>query len=120
MRVLSRPSHKGAEGEEGRQGIEVVTGDLATGEGIQTAVEGTEVIVHLAGTPKGDEVKARHLVRAASQLGRGTWCTSRSSAPTASVVSVDRAMFGYFASGSPQKTIADSGYPGRRHAPPGP
>jgi uncharacterized protein YbjT (DUF2867 family) len=62
-RVLSRCSREGAEG------IQFVTGDLATGEGIQAAVEGTEIILHLAGIPKGDEVKARHLVRAAAQAG---------------------------------------------------
>ena len=96
----------------GRQGIEVVTGDLATGEGIQTAVEGTEVIVHLAGTPKGDEVKARHLVRAASQVGtRHLVYISVVGADRIPVVSgVDQAMFGYFASKlAAEKTIADSG-----------
>ena len=70
VRVLSRPNHKGDEDtKEGGQGIEFVTGDLATGQGIDAAVEGTKIIVHLAGTPKGDEVKARHLVRAASRAG---------------------------------------------------
>jgi uncharacterized protein YbjT (DUF2867 family) len=115
VRVLSRPSHKGAEGsKEGRQGIEFVTGDLATGEGIQTAVDGTEIIVHLAGTPKGDEVKARHLVRAASQAGtRHLVYISVVGADRIPVVSsVDRAMFGYFASKlAAEKTIADSGLP---------
>jgi uncharacterized protein YbjT (DUF2867 family) len=115
VRVLSRPSHKGAEGsKEGRQGTEFVTGDLATGEGIQTAVDGTEIIVHLAGTPKGDEVKARHLVRAASQAGtRHLVYISVVGADRIPVVSsVDRAMFGYFASKlAAEKTIADSGLP---------
>jgi hypothetical protein len=35
-----------------------VTGDLATGEGIEAAVEGAEIIVHCAGGSKGDEDKA--------------------------------------------------------------
>jgi uncharacterized protein YbjT (DUF2867 family) len=115
VRVLSRPSHKGAEGsKEGRQGIEFVTGDLATGEGIQPAVDGTEIIVHLAGTPKGDEVKARHLVRAASQAGtRHLVYISVVGADRIPVVSsVDRAMYGYFASKlAAERTIADSGLP---------
>jgi uncharacterized protein YbjT (DUF2867 family) len=115
VRVLSRPSHKGAEGnKEGRQGIEVVTGDLATGEGIQTAVDGTEIIVHLAGTPKGDEVKARHLVRAAARAGTQHLAyISVVGADRIPVVSgIDRAMFGYFASKlAAEKTIADSGLP---------
>jgi uncharacterized protein YbjT (DUF2867 family) len=108
VRVLSRRSHEGAEG------VEVATGDLATGEGIQTAVEGTEVIVHLAGTSKGDEVKARHLVRAASRAGaRHLVYISVAGADRIPVVSgIDRAMFGYFASKlAAEKTIADSGLP---------
>ena len=61
VRVLSRPSHRGAEGgNKGGEGIELVPGDLATGEGIEAAV---------AGSAKGDEVKAAHLIRAASQAG---------------------------------------------------
>jgi uncharacterized protein YbjT (DUF2867 family) len=113
VRVLSRPSHNGAEAsKEASQGVEVVTGDLATGEGIQTAVEGTEIIVHLAGTPKGDEVKAAHLVGAASQAGtRHLVYISVVGADRIPVVSgVDRAMFGYFAAKrAAEQTIADSG-----------
>jgi hypothetical protein len=52
VRVLSRRSREAVEG------IELVTGDLATGEGIDAAVEETGIIVHCAGTRKGDEVKA--------------------------------------------------------------
>src|SRR5581483_902224 len=63
VRVLSRRSHAAGEG------IEVVTGDLATGAGIDAAVEGTEIIVHCAGTAKGDEQKTLNLVRAASRAG---------------------------------------------------
>jgi uncharacterized protein YbjT (DUF2867 family) len=53
VRVLSRRSH------ESEDGIEFMTGDLATGEGIEAAVDGVAAIVHLAGSPKGDEVAAR-------------------------------------------------------------
>ena len=59
VRVLSRRSREGGEG------VELVTGDLATGEGIEAAVEGAEIIVHCAGSTKGDEEKALNLVRAA-------------------------------------------------------
>ena len=71
---------------EAGEGIEFVTGDLATGEGIDSAVEGVEIIVHCAASSTGDEEKALYLVRAASRAGGecGTWCTSRSSAPTGS------------------------------------
>src|SRR5437764_14923529 len=44
-------------------------GDLATGAGVDAAVAGVEVVVHCAGTGKGDEMKARHLVRAATRAG---------------------------------------------------
>ena len=52
IRVLSR--HR----PEVTEGIEYVTGDLATGEGSDAAVAGTEIIVHCAGSAKGDEDKA--------------------------------------------------------------
>ena len=63
VRVLSRRRRELGEG------IEVVTGDLATGEGIEPAVDGAGTIVHCAGSSKGDEDKARNLVRAASRAG---------------------------------------------------
>ena len=74
VRVLSRRSHKSSEG------IEFVTGDLATGEGIEAALDGIETIVHCAGNTKGDEDQARNLVRAASRgcaapgVHLGRWC----------------------------------------------
>src|SRR3712207_5008797 len=94
VRVLSRHRREGAEG------IEFVAGDLATGEGIEAAVEGTEIIAHLAGSSKGDEVKARHLVRAASEAGaRHLVYISVVGADRIPIVSgVDRAMFGYYGS----------------------
>jgi uncharacterized protein YbjT (DUF2867 family) len=108
VRVLSRSSHKGAEG------IEVATGDLSTGEGIDAAVEGTEVIVHLAGSSKGDEVKAQHLVRAASRAGaRHLVYISVVGADRIPVASgIDRAMLGYYASKrAAEQVIAGSGLP---------
>jgi uncharacterized protein YbjT (DUF2867 family) len=93
-------------------GIEQVTGDLATGEGIDAAVDGAKVIVHLAGTPKGDEVKARHLVEAATRAGaRHLVFISVVGADKIPVSSaVDRAMFGYFAAKrAAEQQIAGSG-----------
>jgi uncharacterized protein YbjT (DUF2867 family) len=107
VRVLSRHSHEGEEGE-------YVIGDLATGEGIEAAVDGAELIVHLAGSNKGDEDKARHLVRAASRAGaRHLVYISVVGADRVPVVSgVDRAMFGYFASKlAAERVVADSGVP---------
>src|SRR5215213_1031132 len=63
LRVLSRRHYEAADG------IEFITGDLATGEGIEPALDGAGTIVHCAGSAKGDEYKARNLVRAASRAG---------------------------------------------------
>ena len=108
VRVLSRRSR------EAEDGIEFVNGDLATGEGIEAAVEGAEIIVHCAGSTKGDEDKARNLVRAASRAGaRHLVYISVVGADRIPVVSgVDRAMFGYFASKlAAERVVADSGLP---------
>lgn len=106
VRVLSRRDHAGGEG------IEFVTGDLATGDGIDSATKGTEIIVHCAGTQKGDEDKARHLVRAASGA-RHLVNISVVGADRIPVESaIDRAMFGYFASQrAAEQVVADSGLP---------
>ncbi|HMJ36955.1 MAG TPA: NAD(P)H-binding protein [Baekduia sp.] len=108
VRVLSRNAG------EGDEGIAFVTGDLATGEGIDAAAEGAETIVHCAGSTKGDEDKARNLVRAASRAGaKHLVYISVVGADRIPVVSgVDRAMFGYFASKlAAEEAIADSGVP---------
>jgi uncharacterized protein YbjT (DUF2867 family) len=115
VRVLSRGRRQGGEDlGEGATGIEFVTGDLATGEGIEAAVDGTEIIVHCAGGAKGDEDKARHLVRAASRAGAHHLVyisvVGDDRIPIAS--GVDRAMFGYFGSKlAAERIVADSGVP---------
>jgi uncharacterized protein YbjT (DUF2867 family) len=106
VRVLSRRSR------EGTEGVEFVVGDLATGDGIEAAAVGAQSIVHCAGSSKGDEVKAQHLVRAASQAGaRHLVYISVVGADRVPVVSgIDRAMFGYFESKlAAERVIADSG-----------
>src|ERR687885_1840745 len=108
VRVLSRRSH------EFGDGIEFMTGDLATGEGLEAAVNGVETIVHCAGSAKGDEDNARNLVRAASRaVAPHLVYISVVGAERVPVVSgVDRAMFGYFASKrEAEKVIEDSGLP---------
>ncbi|WP_336216265.1 SDR family oxidoreductase [Nonomuraea sp. LPB2021202275-12-8] len=108
VRVLSRHGH------EPGDGIEYVTGDVSTGEGLDAAVKGAETIVHCAGSAKGDADKARHLVRAASRVGvRHLVYISVVGADQVPVVSgVDRAMFGYFAAKRAAETIvAESGVP---------
>lgn len=108
VRVLSRRPRQGAEGAE------FVTGDLDTGEGIDAAVVGAEVIVHCAGSRKGDEDKARNLVRAASRAGSphlvNISVVGADRIPLAS--GVDRAMFAYFGSKlAAERVVADSGLP---------
>jgi uncharacterized protein YbjT (DUF2867 family) len=108
VRVLSR--HR----REGGDGLELVTGDLATGEGIDAAVAGTEVVVHCAGSAKGDEDKARHLVRAASRAGvRHLVFISVVGADRVPLDSaLDRAMFGYFGSKlAAERVVTGSGLP---------
>ena len=108
VRVLSRRSREGGEG------IEYVTGDLATGEGIGAAVDGAGIIVHCAGSSKGDDDKARSLVRAAERAGtRHLVNISVVGADRVPVVSgADRAMFGYFASKlAAERVVAGSGLP---------
>jgi uncharacterized protein YbjT (DUF2867 family) len=108
VRVLSRG------GREAPGGVELVTGDLGTGAGIDAAVEGAEVIVHCAGTTKGDGDKTRNLVRAASRAGtRHLVHISVVGADRVPVTSAaDRAMFAYFASKlAAEQVVADSGLP---------
>jgi uncharacterized protein YbjT (DUF2867 family) len=108
LRVLSRRSREDA------GGVEFVTGDLTTGDGIEAAVTGTEIIVHCAGTAKGDEDKARHLARASLRAGaRHLVFISVVGADRVPIASaIDRAMFGYFgAKLAAERVIADSGLP---------
>jgi uncharacterized protein YbjT (DUF2867 family) len=108
VRVLSRRSR------EAEDGVEFVIGDLETGEGIEAAVEGAEIIVHCAGSARNDEEKALNLVRAASAAGaRHLVYISVVGADRVPVVSgVDRAMFGYFgAKLAAERAVADSGLP---------
>lgn len=109
VRVLSRtarPEH---------HGVEHRTGDLTSGSGVDQAVAGVEVVVHCAGSAKGDEVKTRNLVRAATRAGgvRHLVYISVVGADRVPVVSaVDRAMFGYYAAKrAAEQVVAGSGLP---------
>jgi uncharacterized protein YbjT (DUF2867 family) len=109
LRVFSRRSHAA------KDGIEFITGDLATREGIEPAVDGVETIVHLAGSAKGDEEKTWNLLRAASSQTRLPHLVYISVVGAERILidsRVDRAMFGYFASKrAAEKVIEDSGLP---------
>jgi hypothetical protein len=54
---------------ESKQGVEFVLGDLASGEGLHAAVKHLRSSCTLPAPPWGDDVKARHVVEAAT---RGT------------------------------------------------
>jgi uncharacterized protein YbjT (DUF2867 family) len=99
VRVLSRHSH------EPGDGVEYVTGDLLKDEGIESAVDGAEIILHLAGGPKGDDEATRNLVRAASRAGVQHLVHI-------SVIGADRVPLGYFRSKlGAERAVADSGVP---------
>jgi uncharacterized protein YbjT (DUF2867 family) len=99
VRLLSRNGH------ESGNGIEYVTGDLLKGEGIEPAVEGAEIVLHLAGGPKGDDEATRNLVRAAAKAGVRHLAYI-------SVIGADRVPLGYFRSKlGAEKAVADSGIP---------
>ena len=98
-RVLSRNSHTFTDG------IEYVTGDLRTGDGIDAAVHGVETVVHLAGGPKGDEEVARNLVTAASRVGV-------KHIVLVSVIGADQVSLGWFRSKlGAERVVAESGIP---------
>src|SRR5215213_7941854 len=108
VRILSR------QGRDGGGDIEFLTGDLASGVGVQAAVQGAEIIIHCAGTKKGDGDKACRLVQAASRAGtRHLVYISVVGADRIPISSgIDRAMFGYFESKlAAERGVADSGLP---------
>lgn len=108
IRVLSRSSRVTEEG------IEYVTGDLLTGDGVERAVDRAELIVHCAGGPKGDDVATQTLVKAAS--GAGTkhlvYISVVGVERIPLVSAIDRAMFGYFGSKlAAERIVAGSSIP---------
>ena len=108
VRVLAR--HTRADEE----GVQYLAGDLATGAGVEAAVDGVGTIVHCAGSSKGDDALTRNLVQAALR-GRTPHLVYISVVgadrmPMASAV--DRAMFGYFGSKfASERVVEESGLP---------
>jgi uncharacterized protein YbjT (DUF2867 family) len=106
VRVLSR------RGGRPGDGVEHVSADLLEGEGVQRAIEGTEIIVHCAGGRKSDDVATRNLARAASRSGvRHLVYISVVGADRVRLVGgMDRMMFGYFGmKRAAELAVADSG-----------
>ena len=99
IRMLSRNAH------ESTDGIEFVTGDLVQGKGIDAAVDGAEIILHLAGGPKGDDVATQHLVDAAAKAGVRHIVYI-------GVIGADKLPIGYFkAKFAAEQAIIESGVP---------
>jgi uncharacterized protein YbjT (DUF2867 family) len=108
VRALSR------HGRGGTEGVEYFSGDLTTGEGVDGAVKGAEVIVHCAASTKFPELKAqvRSLVQAAP-AGTHLVYISVVGADRIPVVSrVDRSVAAYFATVREcEEIISGSGLP---------
>jgi uncharacterized protein YbjT (DUF2867 family) len=94
--------------------VDLVLGDLVTGKGVDEALMGVEVIIHCAGSAKGDDVKARTLVDAAKRAGvrHIVYISVVGANATPIEGPIDRAMFGYFgAKHAAEEVIAESGIP---------
>lgn len=99
LRLLSRKTHESADD------IEYVTGDLLTGAGVAAAVDGVEVVLHLAGGPKGDDVATQHLVDAAARAGVRHLVFI-------SVIAADKIPLGYYKNKTAaERIVAASGVP---------
>ncbi|MEY9952766.1 SDR family oxidoreductase [Leifsonia sp. EB34] len=81
VRVLTRHAPEGA--------ADHVAGDVMTGAGLDVAMAGAAVVVHLAGAAKGDEVAAANVIAAAERAGVRHVLTL-------SVVGAGRMPIGYF------------------------
>jgi uncharacterized protein YbjT (DUF2867 family) len=109
VRVLTRHSRPDEDG------VRYLTGDLATGEGIEAAVDGAGTILHLAGSNKGDDELTRNLLRAVSSRGsspRLVYISVVGADRIPQTSAVDRAMFGYFGSKlATERVVTSSGLP---------
>jgi uncharacterized protein YbjT (DUF2867 family) len=109
VRILSRSARPNT------QGIDYAVGDLETGEGLDAAVAGAEIVVHGAGSAKGDAAKADNLIAALRRAGvaRHLLYLSVVGADTTPVVSsIDRSALGYFeAKRQAELSVAGSGIP---------
>jgi uncharacterized protein YbjT (DUF2867 family) len=99
VRVLSRHSRETADG------IEYFAVDLLKGDGIEAALEGVDIVLHLAGANKGDDIATRNLAKAASQA-------SVQHLVYISVIGADRVPLAWLKSKlDAEQAIADSGVP---------
>lgn len=108
VRVLSRSARRFG------PGVEVVEGDLMTGAGVRAALAGVDTVLHLAGTAKDDDVKARTLTQAATtaEVAHLVFVSVVGCDRVPVVSGIDRAMFGYYASKRAAELVVEaSGIP---------
>ncbi|MCU1472992.1 SDR family oxidoreductase [Amnibacterium sp.] len=99
VRILSR--HPGTD----RPGVRHVAGDTVTGRGLDAAMTGAEVVLHLAGGPRGDDAAGRSVARSAGAAGVRHLVLI-------SVVGADRMPIGYFrAKAAAEGAVAAGGTP---------
>lgn len=102
--VLSRHPQEAAEG------VSYVAGDLSSGQGIEAALRGAEVIVHCAGSRKGDEQKTRTLVGAAKDAQHIVLISVVGADRVPQAGAVDRTLFGYYGMKlATEQVVAQSG-----------
>jgi uncharacterized protein YbjT (DUF2867 family) len=86
-------------------GIRHVEGDTVAGRGLVEALDGVEVVLHLAGGAKGDDIAAKNLATAAKAAGVRHLILI-------SVTGADRMPIGYFrAKAKAERAVAESGVP---------
>lgn len=110
VRVLARGRHE----DTLPKGVEFAAADLSTGADVDQALRDCDVVVHLAGAAKGDDVKARTLVSAAARSGvrHVVYITVVGDEAVPMRSAIDRAMFGYFgAKAEAERIVRDSGVP---------
>jgi uncharacterized protein YbjT (DUF2867 family) len=99
VRILTRHPREDA------PGVQHVEGDTVAGSGLAEALEGVEVVLHLAGGAKGDDAAAANLAAAANAARVRHLILI-------SVVGADRMPIGYFrAKADAERAIAESGVP---------
>lgn len=99
VRVLSRHTHAS------EAGVEYVTGDVSTGEGVAAALDGVSTVLHLAGGAKGDDASTRALTRTAASAGVRHFAYI-------SVIGADRMPLGYFRmKAGAEQAVVESGIP---------
>lgn len=97
IRILSR--HGGVDSHR----VHHLTGDVVKDRGVREAVRDREVVLHLAGGAKGDDIAARNLARAASAAGVRHLILI-------SVVGAGRMPIGYFrAKDAAERAVRESG-----------